>query len=123
VFVVVAECVRDDWCWCLDDELAQGGGSGRSGGDAEVVDQRQQGYVPGDRMPSSTRATKFTMNNSAPNKMRSLDLSASDPLTDDLDGTNIPAGKGETITFALDGKNYEIDLTSKNGNALRALKP
>jgi hypothetical protein len=44
VFVVVAECVRDDWCWCLDDELAQGGGSGRSGGDAEVVDQRQEGF-------------------------------------------------------------------------------
>jgi hypothetical protein len=45
-------------------------------------------------------------------------------LTDDLDGTNIPAGKGETITFALDGKTYEIDLTSKNGNGLRkALKP
>ena len=64
------------------------------------------------------------MNNSAPNKMRSLDLSASESLTDDLDGTNIPAGKGETITFALDGKTYEIDLNSKNGNALRkALKP
>jgi hypothetical protein len=42
-------------------------------------------------------------------------------LTDDLDGTNIPAGKGETITFALDGKTYEIDLTSKNGNALRKI--
>jgi hypothetical protein len=23
VFVVVAERVRDDWCWCLDDELAR----------------------------------------------------------------------------------------------------
>jgi len=45
-------------------------------------------------------------------------------LTDDLDGTNIPAGKGETITFTLDGRAYEIDLTSKNGNALRkALTP
>ena len=45
-------------------------------------------------------------------------------LTDDLDGTNIPVGKGETVTFALDGKTYEIDLTSKNGKALRkALKP
>jgi len=45
-------------------------------------------------------------------------------LTDDLDGTNIPAGKGETITFALDGKTYEIDLTRKNGTALRkALRP
>jgi hypothetical protein len=45
-------------------------------------------------------------------------------LTDDLDGTNIPAGKGETVTFALDGKTYEIDLTTKNGKALRmVLKP
>jgi hypothetical protein len=45
-------------------------------------------------------------------------------LTDDLDGTNIPVGKGETVTFALDGKTYEIDLTSKNGKALRkVLKP
>jgi hypothetical protein len=40
-------------------------------------------------------------------------------LTDDLDGTNIPAGKGETVTFALDGKTYEIDLTSKHSAALR----
>jgi hypothetical protein len=45
-------------------------------------------------------------------------------LTDDLDGTNIPVGKGETVTFALDGKTYEIDLTSKNSKALRnVLKP
>jgi hypothetical protein len=45
-------------------------------------------------------------------------------LTDDLDGTNMPVGKGETVTFALDGKTYEIDLTSKNSNALRkVLKP
>lgn len=28
-------------------------------------------------------------------------------LTDDLDGTDIPAGKGETIPFALDGRAYE----------------
>jgi hypothetical protein len=45
-------------------------------------------------------------------------------LTDDLDGTDIPAGKGETIIFALDGKTYEIDLTTRNSNALRkALAP
>jgi hypothetical protein len=42
-------------------------------------------------------------------------------LTDDLDGTNIPAGRGGTISFALDGKAYEIDLNSKNGNALRKI--
>jgi hypothetical protein len=40
-------------------------------------------------------------------------------LTDDLDGTNIPAGKGETVTFALDGRTYEIDLTSKHSSVLR----
>jgi hypothetical protein len=42
-------------------------------------------------------------------------------LTDDLEGTNISAGKGGTITFALDGKTYEIDLNTKNGNALRKI--
>ena len=40
-------------------------------------------------------------------------------LTDDLTGANIAAGKGETIRFALDGRTYEIDLSTKNGNALR----
>jgi hypothetical protein len=45
-------------------------------------------------------------------------------LTDDLDGTNIAPGKGETLTFALDGQSYEIDLTNKNAGALRkALSP
>lgn len=45
-------------------------------------------------------------------------------LTDDLDGTDIPSGKGETMTFALDGQTYEIDLTNKNAGALRkALSP
>jgi hypothetical protein len=45
-------------------------------------------------------------------------------LVDDLDGSNIPEGKGETVTFALDGYTYEIDLTNKNATALRkALAP
>jgi Lsr2 len=45
-------------------------------------------------------------------------------LTDDVDGTEIPSGKGETVVFGLDGKSYEIDLTSKNATALRrAIKP
>lgn len=41
-------------------------------------------------------------------------------LTDDIDGT-----KGErTISFALDGTNYEIDLSKKNAAALeKALAP
>lgn len=45
-------------------------------------------------------------------------------LTDDIDGTEIKSGKGETVTFALDGQTYEIDLTNKNADALRkALAP
>jgi hypothetical protein len=40
-------------------------------------------------------------------------------LTDDLDGSDLPAGKGETVTFALDGNSYEIDLRTKNATALR----
>jgi hypothetical protein len=40
-------------------------------------------------------------------------------LTDDLDGSDLPAGKGETVSFALDGKSYEIDLRTKNAAALR----
>jgi hypothetical protein len=45
-------------------------------------------------------------------------------LEDDLDGTQIPEGKGETVSFSLDGREYEIDLTTKNATALRkALAP
>ena len=45
-------------------------------------------------------------------------------LTDDLSGTEISAGKGETVTFGLDGRSYEIDLTAKNAAVLRkALRP
>lgn len=38
-------------------------------------------------------------------------------LTDDLDG----APADESLTFALDGKTYEIDLTKKNADKLRAV--
>lgn len=45
-------------------------------------------------------------------------------LTDDLSGAEIPSGKGETVTFSLDGTSYEIDLTAKNASALRqAVRP
>src|SRR6266508_6548833 len=45
-------------------------------------------------------------------------------LTDDLSGAEIAAGKGETVTFSLDGQSYEIDLTAKNASVLRkALRP
>jgi Lsr2 len=40
-------------------------------------------------------------------------------LTDDLSGTKIPCGKGEVVTFSLDGTSYEIDLTAKNAGVLR----
>ncbi|GGM99514.1 Lsr2 family protein [Terrabacter tumescens] len=36
-------------------------------------------------------------------------------LVDDVDGTEA----AETLTFALDGTTYEIDLSSKNAEALR----
>jgi hypothetical protein len=45
-------------------------------------------------------------------------------LTDDLSGAEIPAGRGETVTFGLDGTAYEIDLTAKNASNLRrAFRP
>src|SRR5918993_3003150 len=40
-------------------------------------------------------------------------------LTDDLDGTPIPDGKGETVRFSLDRTDYEIDLNDKDVKALR----
>lgn len=40
-------------------------------------------------------------------------------LTDDLDGKPISDGKGETVRFALDRQEYEIDLGEKNAKALR----
>ena len=40
-------------------------------------------------------------------------------LTDDLDGKPIKDGQGETVTFALDGTAYEIDLGKKNADSLR----
>ena len=40
-------------------------------------------------------------------------------LVDDLDGTALEPGEGETVLFSLDGKAYEIDLTESNAQALR----
>nr|NLI50315.1 Lsr2 family protein [Propionibacterium sp.] len=41
-------------------------------------------------------------------------------LTDDLDGSDA----SETVTFALDGHTYEIDLSAENAERLRdALRP
>lgn len=45
-------------------------------------------------------------------------------LVDDLDGTVLDQGEGESVLFALDGKTYEIDLTEANATKLRdALAP
>lgn len=41
-------------------------------------------------------------------------------IVDDLDGTEVAEGKGETVVFAMDGQDYEIDLSDKNAKAFRA---
>ena len=38
---------------------------------------------------------------------------------DDLKGTEFAEGEGETITYAWEGTNYEIDLTTANAAAFR----
>lgn len=40
-------------------------------------------------------------------------------LVDDLDGTVLEVGDGETVLFSLDGTAYEIDLTTDNAAVLR----
>lgn len=42
-------------------------------------------------------------------------------LVDDIDGKEIADGAGETVSFALDGVAYEIDLSAKNADAFRGL--
>lgn len=45
-------------------------------------------------------------------------------LVDDLDGTDLGRGTGQTIQFGIDGRVYEIDLSDDNATALReALRP
>jgi hypothetical protein len=41
-------------------------------------------------------------------------------IVDDLDGNELPEGKGQTVTFALDGAHFEIDLSKDNADKLRA---
>ena len=41
-------------------------------------------------------------------------------LVDDLDDTQIADGEGQTVSFGLDGKNYELDLTNEHADELRA---
>src|SRR4051795_3804663 len=40
-------------------------------------------------------------------------------LVDDLNDTELVDGAGETVSFALDGRRYEIDLTNKHADDLR----
>ena len=40
-------------------------------------------------------------------------------LVDDIDGTVLEVGSGETVLFSLDGVAYEIDLSHDNAAALR----
>lgn len=40
-------------------------------------------------------------------------------LVDDVDGTELTEGDGETINIALDGASYVLDLSSKNASRLR----
>ncbi|PKI89872.1 hypothetical protein CW368_11955 [Actinomycetales bacterium SN12] len=45
-------------------------------------------------------------------------------LVDDIDGAVLEVGAGEQVSFALDGRAYEIDLSETNAQALRdALQP
>ncbi len=40
-------------------------------------------------------------------------------LVDDVDGSVLADGAGETVRFSLDGTSYEIDLSKKNAEKLR----
>lgn len=40
-------------------------------------------------------------------------------LEDDLNGQVLEDGAGETVSFALDGQNFEIDLSNENATKLR----
>jgi hypothetical protein len=45
-------------------------------------------------------------------------------LVDDIDGTPIADGEGRTVTFAIDGASYEIDLTDAHvAELVYALEP
>jgi hypothetical protein len=42
-------------------------------------------------------------------------------LVDDIDGTVLGVGEGETIHFSVNSTAYEIDLTSENADEFRKL--
>jgi hypothetical protein len=37
-------------------------------------------------------------------------------VIDDLDGTTLDEGEGKQITFSIEGRSYEIDLSEKNAD-------
>ncbi len=41
-------------------------------------------------------------------------------LVDDIDGSLLESGEGETVNFSLNGAAYEIDLNSAHADELRA---
>ena len=40
-------------------------------------------------------------------------------FVDDLTGETLPDGQGQTVSFALDGTSYELDLNKDNADELR----
>lgn len=64
-------------------------------------------------MPSHLTLPAFPVSNSA------MAQKIITQLVDDLDNKPLADGEGETVTFALDGKTYEIDLSNKNAGKLR----
>jgi Lsr2 len=42
-------------------------------------------------------------------------------FVDDLDGTELTKRSGQTVSFGLDGKSYEVDLSNRNAKQFRDL--
>lgn len=71
-------------------------------------------------MPNPYRRFLFTL----PNTFCYLAAMAQKVITqlvDDIDGQVLADGEGETVTFALDGTTYEIDLSKKNADKMRGV--
>ena len=44
-------------------------------------------------------------------------------LIDDLDGSVLEDGAGKTVSFSVDGRAYEIDLSKDNASTSRRVRP
>lgn len=51
--------------------------------------------------------------------MRDMSQRVESILIDDLDGAELDDGEGSTVSFALDGKTYELDLSAANRQRLQ----